>query len=256
MAGCSLLDASEEEHATVGEDGRHLVRGLRDGEAAPVDAHVAEGRREGARELAQHLGLDPLARGDELGLALPRPREALHQVVARAGADAEGEDAGVAGVLAAEGDHVVGVADLAVGQDEDLARQARATLGFQHALERGQDLGAAEVGLEPLHVLRGLGQARVVVGAALREERLEPRLPKPTMLKRQPGRRLRSASWRAFLASAIEAPCIEPERSTTKMTSAGARRGLEPRAERDERVGAGRRGRAPRAPGARASRRG
>ena len=41
-------------------------------------------------------------------------------------------------------------------------------------------------------------------------------------LKRQPGRRLRSASCSALRASAMEAPCIEPERSTTKTTSAAA----------------------------------
>ena len=144
LARAGLLEARVDEDAPAVEDGRHLVRRLRDREAAPVDADVREGGREGARELPQHLRLDPLAGRDHLGRAAPRPREALHEVVARPGADAEGEDAGRRGVLPDERDDRVGVGDLAVGEDEELPRHARVG-----ARRRGRPRGRGRISVPP-----------------------------------------------------------------------------------------------------------
>src|SRR5262245_51276370 len=47
------------------------------------------------------------------------------------------------------------------------------------------------------------------------------REPKPTILKRQPGIIERRHNWSAFLTSSIDDPPIDPDRSTTKTTSAG-----------------------------------
>ncbi len=154
-----LLDPPEDEHPAAREDRRRLVRRRLHLQPAPVDRDVGDRGGERPPELAQDLRLDPLAGRDELGLAAARPGDALHQVEARPRADPEGEDAGVRGVPRHEGDHGVGVADLAVGEEEDLPRQARLPRGREDGLEGGQDLGAAEVGLHRVHEARSRGRS-------------------------------------------------------------------------------------------------
>ena len=99
------------------EDRRDPGRGRLHGQAAPVDLHLLQQRRVDAGELPQHLGLDPLAREDELALPAALAGQPAHQVLAAAGADAEGEDAAAVPVLPGQLQHLGLVADLAVGED-------------------------------------------------------------------------------------------------------------------------------------------
>ena len=72
---------------------------LLDLQFAPVEGDVREGRGRDAAELAQDLLLDALAGVDELGLAAALPRQAAHEELAAAGADAEREEADGVAVL-------------------------------------------------------------------------------------------------------------------------------------------------------------
>ena len=78
-------------------------------------------------------------------------------------------------MLAHEREDLVGVRDLAVGEDEELPPRPFRHGRLQDRLQGPEDLGPAQVGLELLHVRARLGEALLVVGPALREELLERR---------------------------------------------------------------------------------
>jgi len=73
---------------------------------------------QGALELPHHFSLDALARDDELGQASARPGDSVDELWRCVGADAEGEDTCVLGVLADILDDLAGVGHLAVGLDD------------------------------------------------------------------------------------------------------------------------------------------
>jgi len=69
-----------------------------------------------------------VAEGDVAGDAVADAGHALQQVAVGRGADAEGEDAGVAEFLLDCGEDLVLVADEAVGEEADVAEAALVTL--------------------------------------------------------------------------------------------------------------------------------
>ena len=103
----------------------------------------------------------------------PGPRHAADEVCAGAAADPEREHARVGRLPADEREHRIGVSDLAVGEDDQLAGQLRSRT-VEHRLQGRQDLGAAQVGLEQGDVFRRPGQRGLVVRDAIAEQRHEP----------------------------------------------------------------------------------
>ena len=88
-------------------------------------------------------------------------------------ADTEGEDPRVVGVCRGERKDFVGVRHLAIRQDDDLQGPFSASGLCQHELERRQDVGAAERGIERGHMPARVGEARLVVRTQATEERGE-----------------------------------------------------------------------------------
>ncbi len=136
--------------------------------SAPIDAHVAQERRRGARELAHHDGLDALVGVDEFGLAATGTRQPPHQELRGAMADAEGEHPHRAGVRGHRRDARGLVADLSVGQQHELARKLP-RLRRQRGLQRRQQLGAAHVRIPALQGPGRLVQRCLRIGLAVRK---------------------------------------------------------------------------------------
>ena len=92
-----------------------------------------------------------------------------------AGSKAEGEDSSVRVVPLDELDDGGRVADLAIRQDEDLAKVSRPDGLLENGLQRLVDLGPAIVCVHGLGVLLCLGKTVVVVLHAAVEQRIEVR---------------------------------------------------------------------------------
>ncbi len=120
---------------------------------APVDGHVLQAGGVDAPELPQDLRLDPFPRKDELGGAVPLAGEAGHQVLAGSGPDTEGKDPAPAAARRDQLQDFGLVADLAVGQDDDV--ETALARRVEHLRERLQDLGAAQIGPHPPHPVDG-----------------------------------------------------------------------------------------------------
>ena len=142
---------------------------------APQNADVGERRLQGVLQQRHHLGPEVLRQGGEDGHPVPGPGDPLDQMPRGRRAQPEGEHSGVARVLGHQVDDLVAVADVAVGEDEDLPELALDDLAVVDGLQGREDLGPAKVGIHAGDVTFGLGEAVIVVeSTASLEKELVP----------------------------------------------------------------------------------
>ena len=155
------VEARERVDRLAAEESRRQRRRPR-GRGGPRDVGAIDTRRAHPAEHAQDRRLGVLVRRDELARAAGRFGEAAQHAFGRRAADADDEHALPRATRL--GDQMVGVPDLAVGQQQDVGG-AVAPADREHLLQRARHLGAAQVRVHPPDA-----PGRVAHGALVRRD--------------------------------------------------------------------------------------
>ena len=163
---CAAFEAAKHRQTVTAEHRWTYCRGLFHLQATPVDVHMLERWRVHAAKHPEHLGLYTLTRIDELCRPVRGACHPAYEMLADPGANTKSEHACGGGIMRAQVNDLGLVRHLAIGQHQELPRALRVGRHLQEVLQRRQDLGATQVSLDLLDVLRRLLQA----GLAIRTE--------------------------------------------------------------------------------------